>query len=120
MSLPMQIASISAWNDEQHVIDNRSMYRQKFNTVLDILSPHMNVQLPDAGFYLWAQTPIADTDFAQKLFAEKNITALPGQYLSREVNGINPGEKHIRMALVATLEETTEAAERIKDFIQTL
>jgi len=120
MSLPMQIASISAWNDEQHVIENRNMYRQKFNTVLNILSPHMNVQLPDAGFYLWAQTPIVDTDFAQKLFAEKNITALPGQYLSREVNGINPGENHIRMALVATLEETTEAAERIKDFIQTL
>jgi len=120
MSLPMQIASISAWNDEQHVIENRTLYRQKFKTALDILSPSLDVKLPDAGFYLWAQTPIADTDFAQKLFAEKNITVLPGQYLSRVQNNINPGEKHIRMALVATLEETTEAAERIKDFIQTL
>jgi len=120
MSLPMQLASISAWNDEQHVIENRTLYRQKFKTALQILSPCMNVKLPDAGFYLWAQTPIADTDFAQKLFAEKNISVLPGQYLSRVQNNINPGEKHIRMALVATLEETTEAAQRIKDFIQTL
>jgi len=120
MSLPMQLASISAWNDEQHVIENRTLYRQKFKTALQILSPCMDVKLPDAGFYLWAQTPIADTDFAQKLFAEKNISVLPGQYLSRVQNNINPGEKHIRMALVATLEETTEAAQRIKDFIQTL
>ncbi len=120
MSGHHQHASIIAWNDEQHVIENRTLYRQKFNTVLEILSPHMDVKLPDAGFYLWPQTPIADTDFAQQLFAQKNITALPGQYLSREVNGINPGANHIRMALVATLEETTEAAERIRDFIQTL
>lgn len=120
MSLPMQLASISAWNDEQHVIENRTLYRQKFKTALQILSPCMDVKLPDAGFYLWAQTPIADTDFAQKLFAEKNISVLPGQYLSRVQNSINPGEKHIRMALVATLEETAEAAQRIKDFIQTL
>ena len=120
MSGHHQHASICAWDDEQHVIENRNMYRQKFNTVLEILSPHMEVKLPDAGFYLWPQTPIADTDFAQKLFAEKNITALPGQYLSRVSYGINPGENHIRMALVATLEETTEAAERIKDFVLTL
>ena len=120
MSGHHQHASICAWNDEQHVIENRNMYRQKFQTVLDILSPHMEVKLPDAGFYLWPQTPVADTDFAQQLFAQKNITALPGRYLSRTVNGINPGENHIRMALVATLEETTEAAERIKDFLQTL
>jgi len=120
MSGHHQHASICAWNDEQHVVDNRSMYRQKFNTVLEILSPHMDVKLPDAGFYLWPQTPISDTAFAQKLFAEQNITTLPGQYLSREAHGINPGENHIRMALVATLEETTEAAERIKHFLQTL
>ena len=129
MSLPMQIASIRAWDDEQHVIENRNIYRKKFNSVLEILSPHMNVQLPDAGFYLWAETSqingLSDTEFAQKLFEQKNITALPGQYLSREVNGPdgikeNPGKNHIRMALVATIEETTEAAERIKDFIQTL
>ncbi len=119
MSGHHQYASICAWDDEQHVIESRDIYRQKFNTVLEILSPHMDVKQPDAGFYLWPKTPITDTDFAQQLFTEKNITVLPGQYLSRRVNNINPGENHIRMALVATLEETTEAAHRIKHFLET-
>jgi len=123
MSGHHQYASISAWDDEQHVIDSRNIYRQKFNRVLEILSPHMNVKLPDAGFYLWPQTDMADTDFAQQLFAEQNITVLPGRYLSRTAHDINhgdinPGENHIRMALVATLEETTEAAHRIKHFLE--
>ncbi len=120
MSGHHQHASIIAWNDEQHVIENRTLYREKFSRVLDILSPHIDVKLPDAGFYLWPRTPIADTDFAQQLFAQQHITVLPGRYLSRDVNGINPGENHVRMALVATLDETTEAAERIRDFIHTL
>ena len=115
-----QHASICAWNDEQHVIENRSLYRQKFNSVLEILSPHINVKLPDAGFYLWPQTPVDSTAFAKTLFADKNVSVLPGQYLSRTAHNIDPGEKHIRMALVATLEETTDAAKRIKDFLQTL
>jgi len=124
MSGHHQFASISAWDDEQHVIESREIYRQKFNSVLEILSPVMDVKLPDAGFYLWPQTPIidntqlADTDFAQQLFAEQNITVLPGQYLSRIANNLNPGKNHIRMALVATLEETTDAAHRIKHFLE--
>jgi len=119
MSGHHQHASICAWDDEQHVIDSRAIYREKFKTVLEIISPVIDVKLPDAGFYLWPKTPIADTDFAQQLFAEKNITVLPGQYLSRTANNINPGENHIRMALVATIEETTEAAHRIKHFLET-
>ncbi len=119
MSGHHQYASICAWDNEQHVIDSREIYRQKFSAVLEILSPVMKIKLPDAGFYLWPKTPIIDTDFAQQLFTEKNITVLPGQYLSRQVNNINPGENHIRMALVATLEETTEAAYRIKHFLET-
>ena len=115
-----QVASISAWNDEAHVEANRTLYKQKFQSVLDILSPVLDVKLPDAGFYLWPQTPIADTEFAQGLFAQQNITVLPGQYLSRSSDGINPGENHIRMALVATVDETVEAAGRIRDFIQSL
>jgi len=118
MSGHHQYASIRAWDDEQHVIDSREIYRKKFNTVLKILSPVMNVKLPDAGFYLWPQLDMPDTDFAQQLFTEQNITVLPGRYLSRNTNNINPGENHIRMALVATLEETTEAAHRIKHFLE--
>ncbi|MDH5764394.1 MAG: succinyldiaminopimelate transaminase [Gammaproteobacteria bacterium] len=120
MPPPTQAASISAWSDEQHVVDNRSMYKEKFNAVLQILSPVLDVTLPDAGFYLWPQTPVVDTDFARQLFAEQNITVLPGQFLSRNSNGINPGENHIRMALVATVEETIEAANRIYQFIEKL
>ncbi len=119
MSGHHQYASICAWDDEQHVTESREIYRQKFNTVLSILSPVMDVKLPDAGFYLWPRTDMSDTDFAQKLFAQQNITVLPGQYLSRIADNINPGENHIRMALVATPEETTEAAHRIKHFLET-
>lgn len=117
MPVHHQLASMQAWNDEQHVLDNRNMYKQKFNSVLEILSPVLDVALPDAGFYLWPQTPISDTEFAQQLFAQQNVTVLPGQFLSRTSENINPGENHIRMALVATVEETVEAANRIHQFI---
>lgn len=116
----VQAASISAWNDEEHVKKNRELYRQKFAAVLEILSPVMAVVKPDAGFYLWAKTPNDDAIFAQQLFAQKNITVLPGQYLSRDVDGCNPGKGRVRMALVASLEECVEAAIRIKDFVQNL
>ncbi len=115
-----QHASICAWNDEQHVLENRSLYQQKFSHALEVLSPHIDVKRPDGGFYLWARTPVDSAEFAKKLFAAKNITVLPGQYLSRTAHGIDPGEKHIRMALVTSPEETLEAAMRIKDFLQTL
>ena len=115
-----QAASIVAWGDENHVAGNRALYKQKFQSVLEVLSPVLDVKLPDAGFYLWPRTPISDTDFAQQLFAQQNVTVLPGQYLSRAHNNINPGSGHVRMALVATLEETIEAANRIKQFVETL
>lgn len=115
-----QSASISAWNDEQHVIDNRNQYRIKFDTVIELLSGKMPLLRPDAGFYLWAKTPIADTDFAQQLYAQQNITVLPGQYLSRTVNGLNPGTRYVRMALVAPLDECRDAAIRIGEFYSAL
>jgi len=114
-----QMASIAAWNDEQHVINNRALYRDKFDAVLSILEPVSSAHKPDAGFYIWLNTPGPDTDFAQQLYARQNVTVLPGSYLSREVNGSNPGSKHVRMALVAPLEECIDAANRIKDFINT-
>ena len=115
---PTQAASIAAWNDEAHVKANRDLYRQKFDAVLEILQPVMKVQRPDAGFYLWPETPISDTEFAQRLFAEQNVTVLPGSYLSRDAHGGNPGENRVRMALVAELDECIEAAERIREFVE--
>jgi N-succinyldiaminopimelate aminotransferase len=120
MPLPTQYASIAAWQDETHVIENRMLYREKFSVFVTILSEVCTITQPPASFYIWLKTPISDTEFAQQLFAQQNITVLPGSYLSREAHGINPGENHVRIALVASVEECTEAALRIKHFINTL
>ncbi|KZX78976.1 succinyldiaminopimelate transaminase [Oleiphilus sp. HI0009] len=115
-----QLASIAAWNDETHVVENRDQYRAKFKAVLEILEPVMDVEQTDASFYLWAETPISDEQFAQQLFKEQNVTVVPGSYLSRAVGGINPGANRVRMALVAPVDECVEAANRIKTFIEGL
>jgi N-succinyldiaminopimelate aminotransferase len=115
-----QIASIAAWNDEEHVRANRELYRKKFDAVLDILAPVSRARKPDAGFYIWLNTQRSDTDFAQQLYVRQNVTVLPGSFLSRDVNGANPGSRHVRMALVAPLDECVEAANRIKQFIDSL
>ena len=120
MPTPTQHASIAAWGDEEHVIQNRLLYTQKFEDVLNVLGSSLDVKSPDAGFYLWAKTPISDIDFAQQLFAKQHITVLPGQYLARDTANGNPGLNHVRMALVAPVNECLEAAHRIKQFIQTL
>lgn len=118
MPVQTQLASVAAWNDEAHVRTNRDMYREKFAAVLEILAPVMDVQRPDGGFYLWARTPGDDATFTRDLFASEHVTVVPGSYLSREVNGVNPGAGRVRMALVAPLAECIEAAERIARFIR--
>jgi N-succinyldiaminopimelate aminotransferase len=115
-----QAASISAWNDEDHVAHNRELYREKFEAVLEILSPVMDVEMPEASFYLWVKTPIADTEFARQLFEQENVTVLPGSYLGRDTATGNPGANRIRMALVAPLEECIDAAKRIRSLIENL
>jgi N-succinyldiaminopimelate aminotransferase len=122
MSPIVQAASVAAWNDEQHVVDNRAMYREKFAKVTPMLSAVMDVALPDAGFYLWAAIPEvfkgSDTAFSRELLALYNVVVLPGSYLARDAQGHNPGAGRIRMALVAETAECVEAAERIVQFIQ--
>ena len=117
MPIHHQDASIAAWNDEAHVIKNREIYARKFDSVLEILSPVMSVSKPEAGFYLWPELNMVDEDFCTLLYQEESVVVLPGSYLGREVNGINPGNRHIRMALVAEESECVEAAKRIKDFL---
>ena len=116
MNPAVQAASISAWEDEAHVAENRRLYAEKFSKVVDILKPVLPVILPDASFYLWLKVPIADTTFAQGLHRDYNVTVLPGSFLAREVRGINPGENYVRIALVATLAETVDAAQRIAEY----
>ncbi|MFY0676335.1 MAG: succinyldiaminopimelate transaminase [Neptuniibacter sp.] len=120
MPIQHQLASIAAWNDEEHVFENREQYRRKFDAVIEILSPVMDVKEPDASFYLWAKTPIDDDKFAQGLFASQNVTVLPGRYISREKDGILAGSGFVRMALVATVEECVEAAKRIRAYVESL
>ena len=120
MNPAVQAASIAAWGDEAHVRDNRRMYAEKFHEVTPLVAHHLDCRIPDAGFYLWARTPIADTDFARELLRQKNVVVLPGSYLAREAAGINPGANFIRIALVASHEECLDAAQRINDFCLSL
>lgn len=119
MPVQHQLASTEVWQDEAHVRDNRALYRDKFARVFSILNPVLPLQMPDAGFYFWAQTPGSDEDFARELHAQQAVTVLPGRYLARAgSDGRNPGEGHVRMALVASVAECVEAAERIRSFLR--
>lgn len=120
MSPVVQAASIVAWNDEAHVIENRRLYAEKFSAVTPLVSTHLPCKLPDAGFYLWARTPMADTDFARDLYHQQNVVVLPGSYLAREHDGINPGAGFVRIALVPSLEDCLDAARRIQTFCSSL
>ena len=123
MNPAVQAASMAAWNDEAHVIENRKLYAEKFQIITPLLSEVLEVKKPDAAFYLWAKIKqshgrhLSDTEFALTLYREFNVTVLPGSYLAREAHGINPGENFVRLALVASLDECVEAANRIKKMI---
>ena len=108
-----QAASIVAWDDESHVQENRVLYREKMQAVVPILQQVMSVEIPAAGFCLWAKLPIDDEHFTQTLYSEQHVKVLPGQYLARTVNGYNPGAGYSRLALVHSLDVCVEAAERI-------
>lgn len=128
MSPAVQAASVAAWGDEEHVIDNRRQYREKFAAVTPLLAQVLDVALPDAAFYLWAGVPRSfegrasglrsDEAFARELLAQYNVTVLPGSYLARAAGGVNPGAGRVRMALVAEPAECLEAADRIVRFCQ--
>ena len=120
MPVQHQHASLSAWRDEAHVVANRALYRAKFDAVLAILGEVLEVSRPTGGFYLWPRTPIPDPDFARGLFAASNVTVLPGSYLSRAVEGVDPGAGRVRLALVAPLDECVEAAWRIRRYLEGL
>ncbi|MFL9965875.1 succinyldiaminopimelate transaminase [Paraburkholderia sediminicola] len=123
LSTVFQSASIAAWNDETHVRQNRAKYLRKFSTVTPMLAGVLDVRLPDAAFYLWAnvaRTGLTDTEFAQRLRADYNVTVLPGSFLARTAHGVNPGRNFVRLALVADVDECTEGAQRIVDFCHAL
>jgi N-succinyldiaminopimelate aminotransferase len=113
----VQVASIAAWKDEGHVADNRRLYREKFAAFYERVNPVLPLVRPEAAFYYWVAVPGGDDlAFTRDLFRDTNVTVLPGSYLSRDAHGINPGRGFVRMALVSTVEESVEAANRIAEF----
>jgi N-succinyldiaminopimelate aminotransferase len=113
-----QAVSIAAWSDEAHVVLNRERYTEKFDRIVPILNPYLGITTPEAGFYLWPETPVDDEQFAKDLIAHCNVAVLPGKYLGRTVAGNNPGSNRVRMALVAEIDQCVEAAQRIANFLQ--
>ena len=120
MNPAVQAASEAAWDDEYHVIENRRLYRQKFYAAADLLRGSLDISIPDAAFYLWIATPMNDVEFTRRLYQDYNVTVLPGSYLARYANGMNPGENFVRVALVAPLAECLEAIERMKMLVSSL
>jgi N-succinyldiaminopimelate aminotransferase len=120
MSIAVQRASIAAWNDEAHVRENRRLYAEKFSAVLPLIQKYLKTERPEGGFYLWIRTPIDDAEFARGLQRDYNVLVLPGSFLAREAHGENPGKNHVRIALVAPLEECVEAVGRLMQFTRTL
>jgi N-succinyldiaminopimelate aminotransferase len=120
MSLAVQHASIAAWNDEEHVRENRRLYAQKFDAVLPLLEGGFKVERPGGGFYLWLPTPIDDAEFVRRLQREYNVLGLPGSYLARDAGDGNPGRNRVRLALVAPLEECVEGVGRLIQFARKL
>ena len=117
MSLPVQRASIAAWNDEAHVVENRALYQAKFDRVLPILRQKFDVHLPDASFYIWLRIPDGDDlRFTQELYRDTGVLVLPGRFFARETANGNPGKGFVRIALVDELDKCVEAAQRIIDW----
>jgi N-succinyldiaminopimelate aminotransferase len=114
LPLPTQFASIAAWNDDEHVVENRRLYREKFAKVLPVLREVLEVEAPEASFYLWPKVP-DDERFARQLFERQHVTVLPGSYIARDTPQGNPGRGRVRISLVATVPECLDAAVRIRD-----
>jgi N-succinyldiaminopimelate aminotransferase len=120
MSGAVAAASIAAWNDEAHVRANRAEYAAKFARLQPEVAKVLPCAMPQAAFYLWAQTPVDDAEFARRLLAEENVSVLPGSYVARDAHGHNPGRRRIRLALVATQAECAEAVDRLVAFTRRL
>jgi N-succinyldiaminopimelate aminotransferase len=118
MSNMVQAASIAAWNDEAHVVESRRRYREKFASFFERVNPVLPLRMPEAAFYFWAEVGGDDTAFTRDLYRSAGVTVLPGSYIAREAQGTNPGRGFVRMALVSTVDETLEAAARIRNFIE--
>lgn len=121
MPIPHQLASIAAWQDEKHVAHNRALYQEKFALWMSELGELLELRMPEAGFYFWIKVPEPfdgdDERFVKALYEQANIHALAGRYLSRDIDGKNPGQGYVRIALVASVDESREAINRIQKLL---
>ncbi|MFZ0551054.1 MAG: succinyldiaminopimelate transaminase [Steroidobacteraceae bacterium] len=118
MPVPTQLASVAAWEDEEYAAHNRRVYQEKFERVLPILAPCLEVARPDGAFYLWPHVGGDDVRFVRDLYASQKVTVLPGSFLARESADGNPGSGRVRISLVPPMEQCVEAAERIREFVR--
>ena len=118
MPVPTQLASITAWQDDDYAVRNRHLYQEKFERVVPILAPCLDFQKPDGAFYLWPDVRRSDERFVRELYASQAVTVLPGSYLARGPAGGNPGAGQMRISLVPPLAQCIEAAERIREFLR--
>ena len=116
MSGAVAAASVAAWSDEAHVRANRAEYAAKFARLQPQVASVLPCAMPEAAFYLWAQDADRRCEFARRLLAEENVAVLPGSYVAREADGVNPGRRRVRLALVAKQAECAEAVDRIVAF----
>jgi N-succinyldiaminopimelate aminotransferase len=114
----VQMASTTTWNDDAHAAANRALYRQKFDQVIPVLEPVLDVSRPDGAFYLWPHIGDDDEAFVHELYARKNVLVLPGSYMARETGGTNPGRGRVRLSLVASVPDCVMAAHRIRDYME--
>ncbi len=116
LPLPLQRAAVRVWEDEDHVEENRSLYREKY-----LLADRLFGSMPDyvpcnAGFFLWLR--VGDGEKAAlRLWRETGVRVLPGTYLGREVDGFNPGSEYIRVAMVAKIDELRCGLNRLRDCV---
>ena len=113
LPLPIQRVSTRVWNDEDHVIENRKLYNEKYELAREILGDVPGFEIPEGGFFLWL--PVPDGEKATlKLWLETGVRVLPGEYLSRDVNNENPGKGYIRVAMVAPIEQMRKGLSLIR------
>ncbi|MEM9871948.1 MAG: aminotransferase class I/II-fold pyridoxal phosphate-dependent enzyme [Pseudomonadota bacterium] len=113
---PLQHAAAAVWADEAHVVENRAQYHQKYDMADAILGHVQGYLAPEAGFFLWL--PVDDGEAAAlDLWQQTGVRVLPGAYLAREIDGLNPGHTYIRVALVAPMADTKRGLEAVRDVI---
>ena len=108
--IPIQIASEALWDDENHVIENRKLYNQKFEIFQNNIDKKFNFNTPSGGFFAWLQISEfgSDEEVAVKLWSA-GLKVIPGSYLSVNNSDSSSADNYIRIALVGSNSDVKEA-----------